>query len=156
MNCFWTLTYGWMTIYLFPPQSLILLPLNQLDHFRGTAYLVAPLWPARIWFPLLETKSSFPLGASRGCWRRDSCLRCLRFIFFQQKPSRMDFLQRIYSSIHSIAQNITGHFRHSSAHQYESIWSVWLELIAGLIQRPSQLRRCWLPSFSCLRPKDFR
>ena len=49
-----------------PPQSQILKALNHLDHFRGTAYLVAPCWPARIWFPLLEakSKSSFPFEAS--------------------------------------------------------------------------------------------
>ena len=63
-------------------------------------------------------------------WRRD----CLRLILSPQKPSRVDFLQRIYSSLYSrqSAQYLTGHLRHSSANQYESIWSAWLDFVRRL------------------------
>ena len=68
-----------------------------------------------------------PLSES---WRRD----CLRLILSPQKPSRVDFLQRIYSSLYSrqSAQYLTGHLRHSSANQYESIWSAWVEFVRRL------------------------
>ena len=60
-------------------------------------------------------------------WRRD----CLRLLLAPQKPSRLDFLQRIYSSLYSrqSAIYLTGHLRHSSTNQYESIWSTWLDFV---------------------------
>ena len=56
----------WKTVFPFSATVQDFEGLNRLEDFQGTAYLVAPRWPARIWFPLLEVKSmsSFPLDAS--------------------------------------------------------------------------------------------
>ena len=43
----------WSTIYLFPPFNLIMRVLAKLRTFKGTAALVAPLWPQSKWYPLV-------------------------------------------------------------------------------------------------------
>ena len=63
------LTIDWSTwdvIYLFPPTNLILTVLKTLRKFRGTAYLIAPLWPNRPWFGELNLRahSSVKLNCS--------------------------------------------------------------------------------------------
>ena len=56
----------WQTIYLFPPTSIMAKVLQKLEGFRGTAYLVAPRWPNRPWFPALQrlSKQCIPLGTT--------------------------------------------------------------------------------------------
>ena len=43
----------WQSIYLFPPVKLLFKVLHKLRSFRGTAAIVAPLWPKSNWFPLV-------------------------------------------------------------------------------------------------------
>ena len=47
----------WDTIYLFPPTNLILKVLLKIRSFGGTAYVVAPWWPNRLWFNELQSVS---------------------------------------------------------------------------------------------------
>ena len=47
----------WKNIYMFPPFNLMVKVLNKLRTFKGTAAIVAPLWPQSNWYPLvLELK----------------------------------------------------------------------------------------------------
>ena len=43
----------WSAIYLFPPFNLMMKVLAKLRSFKGTAALVAPLWPQSKWYPLV-------------------------------------------------------------------------------------------------------
>ena len=49
----------WDVIYLFPPTNLILTVLKNLTTIKGTAYLIAPLWPNRPWFGELNLRAQY-------------------------------------------------------------------------------------------------
>ena len=46
----------WESIYLFPPFQLLPEVVLRLESFRGKGFLVAPLWPSALWFPLLVSR----------------------------------------------------------------------------------------------------
>ena len=46
---------AWESIYLFPPWALLPQVVPRLETFKGTGFLIAPLWPTRPWFlPLVK------------------------------------------------------------------------------------------------------
>ena len=51
----------WQTVYLFPLLPMISKVLSKLTLFHGTAILIAPWWPSRVWFPLLRQRCPHPL-----------------------------------------------------------------------------------------------
>ena len=53
LSCDWDL---WESIYLFPPFQLLPEVVLRLASFRGTGFLVAPLWASALWFPLLAER----------------------------------------------------------------------------------------------------
>ena len=90
--------------------------------------------------PAVHSFTSVPLSEG---WKRD----CLRYILSPHKPSRLDFLKKIYTAQYSraSAQYLIGHLRHSSAKQYESTWSQWTTFLHG--RRPSSISKETVLSF---------
>ena len=50
-SCDWN---GWDSVYVFPPFQLLPEVVSRLSSFRGSGFVIAPLWPSATWFsPLL-------------------------------------------------------------------------------------------------------
>ncbi|MEL7079596.1 MAG: hypothetical protein AAGM46_27310, partial [Cyanobacteria bacterium J06582_2] len=85
----------WDRIYLFPPVSILLKMLPLLRTFRGTAALIAPLWPASPWFSgLMDLHPRLVRLHSPGLWQEvqrkicydtSSLTRHLHIWIFSQK-----------------------------------------------------------------------
>ena len=46
----------WESIYLFPPFQMLPEVILRLVSFKGKGFVVAPLWPSALWFPLLTSR----------------------------------------------------------------------------------------------------
>ena len=57
----------WRKIYLFPPFNIIMKVLDKLRSYKGTAVLLAPLWPNINWFPLLLEMGPKQLKLTNPC-----------------------------------------------------------------------------------------
>ena len=58
----------WDSIYIFPPWECLEEVCQRLRSFRGQGFVIDPLWPSKLWFPLLAERcplrSPLPEGHS--------------------------------------------------------------------------------------------
>ncbi|MEL7079416.1 MAG: reverse transcriptase domain-containing protein [Cyanobacteria bacterium J06582_2] len=97
----------WERIYLFPPPSILMKILPLLQTFKGTAALIAPLWPASPWFSgLMSLQPRLVRLLSPGLWQEvqrkicfdsSSLSRHLHIWIFSRDAMRESSLQRTLS-----------------------------------------------------------
>merc|ERR1712030_10935 len=56
----------WRSIYLFPPMPCLHQVLRLLVDFRGSGFLIAPLWEGADWFPSLQERCPVRMPLPRG------------------------------------------------------------------------------------------